>query len=151
MRKMRIRNQKDFLAGLLFIAFGAIAVIEAAGYPIGSTMRMGPGYFPVVLGALLIGLGAVISGYAVAVREDRPLGRIGLRPLVLITLSLLAFAFLLGPLGLVPAIIGTVVVSCIGGYEFRLYETLMLAVGLAVFCVLIFYIGLGLPFVLWRW
>ena len=151
MRKMRIRNQKDFLAGLLFIAFGAVAVIEAAGYPIGSTMRMGPGYFPVVLGALLIGLGAAISGYAVAVRGDRPLGRIGLRPLILITLSLLAFAFLLGPLGLVPAIIGTVVVSCIGGYEFRPYETLMLAVGLTVFCVLIFYIGLGLPFVLWRW
>jgi len=90
---MHIRNQKDFLAGLLFIAFGAVAVIEAAGYPMGSTMRMGPGYFPVLLGALLIGLGAVISGSAVAIRKDRPLGHIALRPLILITLSLLAFAF----------------------------------------------------------
>ena len=148
---MRIRNQKDFLAGLLFIALGAVAVIEAAGYPMGSTMRMGPGYFPVLLGALLIGLGAAISGSAVAIREDRPLGHITLRPLILITLSLLAFAFLLEPLGFVPAIIITVVVSCIGGHEFRPYETLMLAVGLTVFCILVFYIGLGLPFTLWRW
>jgi hypothetical protein len=148
---MRIRNQKDFLAGLLFIAFGAAAVIEAGGYPMGSTMRMGPGYFPVVLGAFLIGLGAAISGLNVASKEDRPLGRIGLRPLVLITVSLLTCAFLLKQFGLVPAIISTVWVSCIGGYEFRFYETLMLAVGLAVACVLIFYIGLGLPFTLWRW
>ena len=148
---MRLRNQKDLCAGLLFVAIGAVVVIVAGGYPIGSAMRMGPGYFPVLLGGILIVLGAVIGGRALRSCEAVALPPFRLRPLLLVTLSILVFALLVERFGLVPAIAATVLVSCLGGHEFRAREVAVLAAILAIASVLIFHIGLGLPFTLWGW
>lgn len=146
-----MKNHKDLCAGLLFLAIGAGVVFVVSGYPIGSAMRMGPGYFPVLLGGVLIVLGAAIAGHALWTGAPAPLPPVRLRPLLLVTLSILAFAFLLERFGLVPAIIVTVLVSCLGGQEFRFREAAPLAVFLAAASVLIFHIGLGLPFALWSW
>ena len=148
---MQVSNQKDLCAGLLFVAIGSVAVIAASHYAFGSTMRMGPGYFPVVLGGILIVLGVAIGARALWSGEVKPLPRVPLRPILLVTLSILAFAFLLERFGLVPAIITAVVVSCLGGHEFKLREVIPLAVFLAVASVLLFYVGLGLSFTLWSW
>ena len=148
---MRLRNQKDLCAGLLFMAIGAVVVVVAAGYPIGSAMRMGPGYFPVVLGGILIALGAAIGIRALRTGEPAALPPFRLRPLLLVTLSILAFALLVERFGLVPAIAAAVLVSCLGGHEFRVREVAALAAILAVASILIFRIGLELPFTLWGW
>ncbi len=148
---MKVNNQKDLCAGLLFMAIGATAVAVAAHYPFGATRNMGPGYFPVVLGGILILLGAVIAGRAIRSREIATLPTVRIRPLLLVTLSLLVFAALLERFGLVPAIVAAVVVSCLGGHDLRWREVLLLAAILAAGSVLIFHIGLGLPFTLWSW
>ena len=148
---MKLNNRRDLCAGLLFIALGATAVVVAGKYQIGSTMHMGPGYFPVLLGGILAALGVAIVGRALLSGESAPLPRIPIRPLLLVTLSVLAFALLLGRFGLVPAIVATVLVSCFGGHEFRWREVAALAVFLVAASILIFHIGLGLPFTLWSW
>jgi hypothetical protein len=146
-----VKNQKDLCAGLLFVAIGGVAVIAASGYPFGSTRQMGPGYFPLLLGGILILLGAAIGGRALWAGEVKPLPAVPFRPLVLVTLSILIFAVMLERFGLVPAILATVAVSCLGGHEFRIREALLLAVFLAAACVLLFHVALGLPFALWNW
>ena len=55
-----LRNNKDFWAGFMLIAFGAASIFIARGYPLGSTMRMGPGYFPSVLGSILVLFGIYV-------------------------------------------------------------------------------------------
>jgi hypothetical protein len=148
---VKLNNHRDVCAGLLFVAIGTVAVAVAGAYSFGTTMQMGPGYFPVLLGGLLILLGAAIVVRALWTGEAAPLPSMSLRPLLLITLSVLVFAFLLERVGLVPAIAVTVLVSCFGGHEFRWREVVPLAAFLAVASVLIFHVGLGLPFLLWSW
>ena len=144
-----MKNHKDLCAGLLFMAIGAVAVFVASTYPFGSTRQMGPGYFPVLLGAILMVLGAAIGGRALWAGEVAPLPSVRVWPLVLVTLSILVFAATLERFGLVPAVLATAVVACLGGDEFRLRESALLAVFLAAACVLLFHVGLGLPFMLW--
>jgi putative tricarboxylic transport membrane protein len=148
---VKLKNQKDACAGLLFVAIGAVAVIAAGKYTFGTTMRMGPGYFPVLLGGILIVLGGAIGIRALWSAVSASLPSIPVRPLLLVTLSLLVFALLLDRFGLVPAIVAAVLVSGIGGHEFRWREAVPLALFLAAASVLIFHVGLGLPFTLWSW
>jgi hypothetical protein len=148
---VKLNNRRDVGAGLLFVAIGTTAVAVAGRYELGSTMHMGPGYFPVLLGGILIVLGAAIVGRALWTGEVAPLPEIQIRPLLLVTLSVLVFALLLERFGLVPAIVATVLVSCLGGHEFRWREVAALAAFLAAASVLIFHVGLGLPFTLWSW
>ena len=94
---------RDILAGALFVAIGALALLGARGYPVGTAMRMGPGYLPVVLGWLLIALGALV-GLRAARRRDWQAVAWDWKPLAWISVSILAFGFLMPRLGLVPAL-----------------------------------------------
>lgn len=146
---MRIRNPTDFLTGLLFGGFGLFMSLYAAtNYSIGTATRMGPGYFPLCVGALvaLLGIALAIS----ALRYEGPRWpRFHWRPLALILVAGVAFGYLLKPLGLVLATGVLVVVSALGGHEFRWREVLILAAVLVVFSIGVFVYGLGLPFPLW--
>jgi hypothetical protein len=146
-----MKNHKDLGAGLLFVAIGTVAVITASGYSIGSTRQMGPGYFPVLLGGVLIVLGAAIGLRGLWTSQAAALPTVRFRPLLLLTLSILAFAFMIERFGLIPAIVAAVLVSCLGGDEFKLREAAPLAAFLAAASVLLFHVGLGLPFALWNW
>ena len=146
---MRIRNPTDFLTGLLFGGFGLfVSLYAATHYSIGSAIRMGPGYFPACIGALvaLLGLALLVSSLRV---EGPPLPRLPLRPVLLVLAGSVAFGYLLKPFGLVLSTVALVLVSAAGGHEFRWREVLALAAGLAVFAVAVFVYGLGLPFPLW--
>jgi hypothetical protein len=146
---MRIKNPTDFWTGLSFGGFGlVVAVYAATHYSVGTAIRMGPGYFPTAIGALvaLLGLALLVSSLRV---EGPRLPRLPLRPIVLILASSIAFGYLLKPLGLVVSTILLVLVSAAGGHEFRLREALALAAGLALFSIAVFVYGLGLPFPLW--
>jgi Tripartite tricarboxylate transporter TctB family len=146
---VRIANPRDFCAGLLFGGFGLFMALYAAmNYKLGTAVRMGPGYFPTWVGAIvaLLGLALAISSLRV---EGPRLPRLAWRPTLFILGGSVAYGYLLKPLGLVLATILVVLISAAGGHEFRWRETLLLAVALALFALGVFVYGLGLPFPLW--
>jgi hypothetical protein len=143
--QLEFRNNKDFWAGVMLIGTGAAAIVIARDYAFGTALRMGPGYFPSVLGGLLVlfGLYLVAAGLRHHVRIE---GNWSLRALIVLPLSLVLFGLLMERAGFVPALMVLIVGSAAAGSEFRLIEVLLLAVGLTAFCVALFIWGLGLPY-----
>lgn len=145
---MKIKNPKDFWAGLMFIAFGLFFVIGARNYQLGSAARMGPAYFPTLLGGLMAVVGGAVFLRSFVLKGEK-MASFPLRLLFFITVSLLVFGYLLKPIGLVLALLCLVVMSAFAGHEFRLREALLLTLVLIALSVLVFVKGLGLPFPLW--
>ena len=146
---MRIKSPKDFWAGALFGGLGLfVAVYAALEYQYGTAVRMGPGYFPTWIGAMVAVLGLILVIRSLRL-DGPPLPRIALRPTLLILIGAIAFGYLLKPLGLVAATVLAVLVSAFGGHEFRWREATVLALVLAIFSVGVFVYALGLPFPLW--
>ena len=192
---MRVKNGKDFWAGLMFAGFGLAFMLVSFNYPMGSAVRMGPAYFPTVLGGLLALLGAVIFARAFLSHLEHPLrvfkfrlplliaalviggatyfadswfkgmptaelvltslalalffGAFGPRSMFLVLLAVVIFGYALKPLGLVLATVLLIVLSAVGGHDFRNKEIVILTVLLVLFGALVFVKGLGLPFNLW--
>ncbi len=140
-----LRNNKDLLAGLLFILIGGLAVVIARDYPMGFVARMGPGYFPTVLGSILL-----LFGVYVMIRGIRSGGKIqgawGWKPLALIALSIVLFGFLMDRLGMVPALVAMFFAAAPAGREFRFKEVLALTALMSAFAVGVFIYGLKLPY-----
>lgn len=138
-------NFKDVWAGLIFIGFGAAFALTAQfGMRIGSGLNMGPGYFPRFLGATLVLLGIIIVIGALN-KPNSPLGKVSWRGIVLVTAALCFFAFGVRTLGLVPAIMGCVVMASLASDRLTIVRALMIAVVLTVFASLLFVKVLGLP------
>jgi hypothetical protein len=143
---MRIKAPKDLWAGLMFIAFGLFFLVWAlVNYQMGSAVRMGPAYFPAILGGLVAVLGAIVLLRSFAL-EGPKVPRFAVRPLLFILAACIAFAYLLKPLGLVLSTIVMIFVCAYGGHEFKWREVAILAVVLVVFSVLVFVKALSLPF-----
>jgi hypothetical protein len=141
----RLLKNKDFGAGMMFIGFGAAAIFIARDYRFGSAMRMGPGFFPTILGGILIAFGVCIM--AAGLRNgERIQERPSIRALILIPLSLVLFGLLMQWMGFIPALVGLILVSAASGREFHFLEVLMLTVVLAVAAVALFIWGLELPY-----
>jgi Tripartite tricarboxylate transporter TctB family len=140
-----LRNNKDFLAGLLLIAVGAGGFFMALDYPFGSALRMGPGYFPRVLAGVLMTFGVFVLIRGIFTGE-KVKGRWGWKPLAFITVSLVAFGFIMDRVGLIPALVVMFIVSALGGHEFRWKEVAILTVVMSAFAVAVFVYGLGLPY-----
>ena len=140
-----LRASKDFLAGLLFLAIGLGAIVVARDYPFGTAMRMGSGYFPTVLGGIL-----VLFGVFLMARGARSGERAAVTwrwwPLACIAASMLLFGFLMPRLGLVPALAALFFTSALGGREFRFREVLALTAVMTAFAVAVFVYVLKLPF-----
>jgi putative tricarboxylic transport membrane protein len=148
-RGVRIASPQDFWSGVLFGGLGLfVAVYAATHYTVGTATRMGPGYFPVCVGGLVAVLGLVLLVRSLKFAGPA-LPALRLRPVLFIVAASIAYGFLLKPLGLVLATALLVVVSAMGGHEFRWREALPLALALAVFSVGVFVYALGLPFPLW--
>ena len=158
---MKIKSQQDWWAGWMFIAFGLFFILVSAGtpefinsmfgsklvagYQMGSSVRMGPAYFPVVLGGILAFLGALVLLDSL-VEEGPEVAKFHFRPLLFIAVSSLAFAYLLKPLGLVLASAALVFISAYGGHEFKWKEVAIMTVVLVIVSVLVFVKALALPF-----
>jgi uncharacterized membrane protein len=143
--KVELRNNKDFWAGLMFLGTGVGAMIVARNYPFGTTLRMGPGYFPMVLGGILVVFGAFISLRGLR-RAERMQGPWSLRALIMLPLSIVAFGILMRPAGFIPALAVLVFLSAASGREFKFKEVLFLTLFLSVLSVAMFIWGLGLPY-----
>jgi len=141
---MMIRSEKEFWAGLIYIFFGASAIIVGRDYPMGTAFRMGPAYFPTILGGLLvlIGVVTVIRSFVVA---GAPIGRFAIRGLLFVSVSIFLFGFLVRGLGLAVALPVLVIVSAYASTKFRWGPMLIMAIGVTVFCVVVFLKGLGIP------
>jgi hypothetical protein len=138
-------GNKDAWAGLLLIAVGAGAILVARDYPFGTTLRMGPGYFPVMLGALLILFGLAILAAGLR-RGERIAGSWSLRALFVLPLSLILFGLLMQHAGFVPAMLVLIFGAAPAGSEFRFVEVLLFALALTALAVVVFVWGLGLPY-----
>ena len=144
----KFRPGKDFFAGLLYIAFGSAAVAIGRGYALGTAARMGPGYFPVLVGALLVVVGLVVAARGVTAKSER-LKRLAIGPVALVLAAVLLFAVTIEKLGLVIALLAVVVVGYLANARWRPLELVLLAGVLTAASVLIFYYGLKLPFKVW--
>lgn len=145
---VKIRNRKNFYSGLLFIFFGVLCAGIAVTYPMGKSSRMGPGYFPSILGGILAILGFVVAVQALWIKGEE-IKPYALRPLVLVLGAVVAFALLADPFGLLLATLTLVVISRLGGGEFRIREVAVIFLVLAALGVVLFVYGLGLPFKVW--
>ena len=140
---MRV-NTRDAAAGAIFIVFGGLFVLGALGLERGTGFRMGPGYFPLVLGGLLIALGiAVVVKSAGSLSP--PAGAVPWRALVLILSAPVIFGLTVRGLGLVPAVAAVVLISAFASRRVSARLALALTIGLTAFCVLVFGVGLKLP------
>jgi Tripartite tricarboxylate transporter TctB family len=145
---MKIRAPRDFWAGVMFIAFGVGFALVAQNYQMGTSVRMGPAYFPTVLGAMLAVLGIAILIQSL-VTAGPPVAKFFFRPLILIVLAIVLFGILLKPLGLVLSCAILVGIGALGGFEFKAKEVAILYVVLTLFAVWVFVKGLGLPIPIW--
>lgn len=142
-------KDKDILTGLIFILIGGAFALGAADYGMGTARRMGPGYFPVILGSLLVVVGVLITGKSLWRRRYEPIPSLYLRPVAALTVSILAFAALIDRLGLIAACMACVLVSGLATSETRWKELIFIALGMTAFSVIVFSLLLGLPFRLW--
>ena len=138
------RAVKDILAGTAFAAFGLAFAVAATSYEIGTTLQMGPGYFPLVLGGLLVLLGILIVAKGLVAGEGGPIGAIPWKAIGLIVAAVLFFGLAVRGLGLVPSLFFTAVLAAFAGQRPGLVMPLLIAAGLTVLSALIFVVVLGL-------
>ncbi len=156
---MNIKSQKDFFSGLLFMAVGVAFAWGATSYSVGTGARMGPGYFPLMLGILMAILGAVITFKALVVETEdgEKIGSWAWKPLIFIIAANLVFGVLLGGLpsiglpamGMIAGIYALTFIASLAGDKFNFKENLILATILAVSCYLGFIVLLKLQFQTW--
>jgi hypothetical protein len=138
-----IRNPKDFWAGTIFISVGLVAIVTGRNYSMIKHGIIGPAYFPTILGSLLvlIGLASVIRSF---IRPGEAIGKFALKEAFLVLLGVVLFGVLINGAGLAVAVIVLVMLAGLASGKFKPMPFLAVAVGLALFCVLVFVKGLGL-------
>jgi hypothetical protein len=148
---VKIKSQRDFWSGLMFIVVGIGFAWGATEYNFGSSARPGPGYFPFGLGLILAALGALVAFKALAIEtsDGEPIGSIAWKPLLMIVGAVVLFGLLLPRLGLILTLPILIVFSALAGDEFHLGEALINAVALTLFSWLVFVVGLSLTLPLW--
>ena len=143
-----VRGPKDLVAGLMFIAVGTLAIVISSNYTLGTAARMGPGYFPRILGILMIVLGAIIALRSLRVAGP-PLPGWKWRPVLVVLGSVITFGLVVNSLGLVVSTILLILMSSAASTEFRPKEAAISGVLLAALAVGVFVIGLKLQIGIW--
>jgi hypothetical protein len=147
---LRIRSPQDLGAGLVFVAIGLAGAYFGRDLSFGSSGRMGPGYFPMILSWAIVGVGLVVGLKSLATDGPR-IERLQLRPLLVIIAAILLFGFLIDAAGLaVAAVLLTLLAAC-ARRGVNLGETILLGIGLAAFTVVVFVYALGQPLPAWWW
>jgi putative tricarboxylic transport membrane protein len=135
---------KDILAGSVFICFGLFFALVSLTYELGSPLNMGPGYLPLVLGGVLALLGIAIVAKGFVAGEGDSIGTIPWRSAALIAAAVIFFGFTVRGLGLVPSLFITTVMTAFAGHRVSVIPAVVIAAGLTILCVLIFFVGLQL-------
>ena len=136
--------RKDLLAGAIFVGFGLAFAVTSTTYEIGSALRMGPGFFPLVLGGILVVLGGLIAVTGYIAADGGEIGTVPWRAFALLLTAVLLFGFTVRDLGLVPALFLAVLLAAFAGRGIRPVQAVVIAVSLTVLSVLIFVYALQL-------
>jgi putative tricarboxylic transport membrane protein len=143
-----VRGPRDFYGGLALVMLSTLTLVAAAELPGQRGFAFGPGTAPRLFSFVLAALGAAVAVTGVFT-EGPPIEKYKLRGPSLVIISIFAFAAMIRPLGLVPATFLTFMISILGSTEMRWIESVMAAVAMTAFCVLLFVYLLNLPFQLW--
>ena len=147
---MQVKNKQDFWSGVMFLVIGVAFALKATTYSMGTAARMGPGYFPFWLGTLMACLGVVILVTALRPSAaETVIDKFDFKILGIIVGSIVLFAFILRPLGLITSMFMLVIVSSLASHEHSWKVSAMNAAFLTVLCWLSFVKGLGLVFPIW--
>lgn len=142
--KKLVSNPKDLLSGLIMVITGITFLVVGRGYEFGQVSRIGPGFFPALLAVLL-----VLVGLAVGVKglrsEGESIREFAIKPTLLIVAATLAFGFLVRTAGLAVASAALVLIAAFASPSFRWTQGILLAIGLAALCSIVFVFALGLP------
>ena len=138
------RALKDVLAGGIFVVVGVAFATGSLAYEIGSPLQMGPGYYPLVLGGLLVGFGLMIVVKGFIAGEGDPIGHVDWRAVALVTAALLFFGFTVRGLGLIGALFGASLLAALARSATSMREVVLIAVGLTALSLVIFVFALQL-------
>lgn len=145
-----MRLTRDLLSGAMFSGFGIGAALVASSYGFGTPARMGPGFFPIVVGLLLAVMGLVLIVQSLRHPEaDKPVEALHFRPLFFISAAIVAFGLVVGEFGLIPALIALIVIARFAGRDGGILELLVMVVVLIAVAVGIFVYGLNIYLRLW--
>lgn len=139
-------NAKDLASGLFFICFGLFyGGLAWSGLAIGTALNMGPGYLPIVLGFILVGLGATIAVRSFVVPQQSPFGAVPWRGVILLSLATIVFAAFIDDLGMLPGVFISTLIAALASSKLRPVRAVVASACIAVFCTIIFNFGVGLP------
>ncbi|WP_301103461.1 tripartite tricarboxylate transporter TctB family protein [Propionivibrio sp.] len=138
------RNAKDFWTGIIYIVVGGAAIILGRDYGLGTAMKMGSAYFPVILSGLLILIGS-LSVIRSFIKPGTPVGTVAWKGLTMIIGATVLFGFIVRGAGMAIALPLLVIISAYASNRFSWKYALALAAGVTVFCILVFQVGLGVP------
>jgi putative tricarboxylic transport membrane protein len=144
--KVPLTSNKDFLSGVHFVGIGALGIFLAQDYPMGTALRMGPGYFPIVLSGIIILMGIYCLIQGLLKPERLIASNWSIRALTVLPIAMVLFGVLMEHAGFIPALIVLVFVSAAAGREFKFVEVLLMAIGLTIGSWALFIWGLGLPY-----
>jgi hypothetical protein len=144
----RVKDHKDFWSGILFIAFGCAGLWFGRSYAIGTLSRMGPGFFPMLMSAALIGTGGFLVARSLVVSGE-PIERTALLPQLLILAAIVAFGLLIERLGLAVSVVAVAVISGIAAQGLRWFELAALALAMSALSIALFVYLLGQPIPIW--
>jgi hypothetical protein len=148
---LKIKSQRDFCSGLMFIVVGVVFAVGATHYPMGGSAKPGAGYFPLILSVVMAILGAIVLFKSLTIETEGgdPVGAIAWRPLIVIVAAIAVFGATINSLGLFLAVPILILISSLAGDEFKWVGVLITCVVLTLFSWLIFVYGLKLTIPLW--
>lgn len=147
---MQLRNKQNFWSGVMFIVIGLAFAWKSTEYSMGTAARMGPGYFPFWLGIIMAAIGAIVLLSSLSKKAEKTeIEKFDYKSVAIITLSVVAFAYLLVPAGLIISMVVLVVISAMAAHDRTWKATLANAAFLTILCYLAFVVGLKLVFPIW--
>jgi hypothetical protein len=148
---VKIKSQRDFLSGLMFVVVGAGFAIGATNYSMGTSARPGAGYFPLMLSVILGILGAIVLFKSLTIESPNgdPVGSIAWKPLIIIVAAIVVFGICLDRLGMVITVPILIIISSFAGDEFRWRGVIISSIVLTFFSWLVFVFGLKLTIPMW--
>lgn len=148
---MKIKSQRDFWSGMMFLVVGIVFAVGAGNYSLGTSARPGPGYFPLMLSVIMAILGAVVTFKALTIESEGgdPIGKVAWRPLLVIVGAIAVFGATITTLGMIVSIPILIFISSFAGDEFHWRDVLINSIVLTVASWLIFIVGLKLTIPMW--
>lgn len=148
---MRIKSQRDFWSGLMFVVVGIIFAVGATNYSMGTSARPGAGYFPLILSVIMAILGSIVLFKSLTIEAEGgdPIGSIAWRPLLIIIVAITVFGLLLERLGMIVTVPVLIILSSLAGDEFKWRGVVASAIVLTVGSWAVFVLGLKLTIPLW--